>query len=1291
MDIETTSLAKIKFFIAFFVLISQLSFGQLSNFTLNVTKTDETCTGNGTLTFNTSGTTNGATILYSVYLLPNITTPLVTLSNTTITGLTAGNYRVIALESLGSLSNTQQQDVFITNLIIPLSYNIVGQSVSCANNGVITVNVVQGNPVTYELISGPIIRTPQASNVFSGLVVGQYDIRVKDACGDALVQTFTILQVASQPTFTIDSFSVQCNLVDCNTATIGFGLSNIPSVGVISYPLLVSVTVYPPTGGTLVFNQTLISGGITSQSITQNIPFYYGANYSCNITVTDSCGNVVSSNNNQISGILTIGLEEGGQLSCFKQIVIFSCYYVLPITVTFLSAPAGFNPNLFNSINPGPFNSVPIVYTATATNDIPNGDYLIKITDACGRTAQDLITIVPIHTDYFILPEEDVCSHNSIINIPYQGVPIVSVVITVAPTGFNHPLPYDASADIINGFFQMTLIPGTYTITGFDICGRPFNFNFIVLPSHIPNLELAGGNTVGCLSNTGTIFVHYTSNPLPDGSTYSVGGPFLISAIITNAPAAYNHVLPFDVSTLIVTNVGLDPSLTFPNGFFSVINLTGLPIGDYTFHFVDNCGNVYDRTVNVPLILSTNIFTQTLKGCDEGQGSVYMNGANGLFQTVTIVAAPTSYTGTLPQDVSYNIISNGFYLNFLPAGTYTFHTIDVCGVQVDTVVNIVGYHVLSNNIDIQGNCGSFNIVLQHVVNETFGHEYWLQKLNTVTNQWGNPFTGNVYTNGTIPNSFNSYLLTNLATNYNIAAIGTFRILKYHKVYGSNGVWTNCFQTIKDFDFTGELKIISATTLPCPLSGSQVILSVTGIAPFTFKITTRNGLPFLVNNGNSNIFSGLSAAIYNFQVQDLCGNIVNRLFDIGTLPVPAITPSNLCDGQNGQLSVQAFSYLSYQWWKGTATTTILSTSNVLSFNPFSNAITPGVYYVRLYSQSSLACIDETISYTVLSAIVPHAGLDSQISVCGSISTINLSNLLSGTYDSGGVWTEITNSGMLSGSSWLPVGVAYGVYIFKYKVDGFCNDYDEAIITINFIGVPPVPIINVNQNVCSGDSIQFNVNTIPNATYQWTGPNGFLSNSQNPLITNCSINNVGQYQVVANIGGCQSSASVNINLYPSPDFEITSSCTNGVQTALVTPIQNSFDPRNVSYSWTGPQNYTSSSNPITITESNFGTYNVAVTNTDFCTITKSIVLSNLCTIPNVVTPNNTQNPDFDLTGLDVSNLEIYSRWGRLVYNKENYINQWHGQNNNDGFLPDGTYFYLIQLKNGESKTGWVYLVK
>ena len=45
---------------------------QLPDFTLEIEKTDANCPGNGTLTFNVSNTTEGATILFIVYQQPNL-------------------------------------------------------------------------------------------------------------------------------------------------------------------------------------------------------------------------------------------------------------------------------------------------------------------------------------------------------------------------------------------------------------------------------------------------------------------------------------------------------------------------------------------------------------------------------------------------------------------------------------------------------------------------------------------------------------------------------------------------------------------------------------------------------------------------------------------------------------------------------------------------------------------------------------------------------------------------------------------------------------------------------------------------------------------------------------------------------------------------------------------------------------------------------------------------------------------------------------------------------------------
>ena len=54
----------------------------------------------------------------------------------------------------------------------------------------------------------------------------------------------------------------------------------------------------------------------------------------------------------------------------------------------------------------------------------------------------------------------------------------------------------------------------------------------------------------------------------------------------------------------------------------------------------------------------------------------------------------------------------------------------------------------------------------------------------------------------------------------------------------------------------------------------------------------------------------------------------------------------------------------------------------------------------------------------------------------------------------------------------------------------------------------------------------------------------------------------------------------------------------------------------------------------------------------------------------------------------NLEVFNRWGHVVYKSEDYKNDWNGSSNtgvrvnNVGGLPDGTYFYRVKLENGRT---------
>ena len=1080
------------------------------------------------------------------------------------------------------------------------------------------------------------------------------------------------MSFSNPPNLTLGNFITNCNLTTCNSISGQFLVTANFNTS-IRYPLTIQTITYPPSGGSsLIASQSVASGNSSNQAINTIIPFYHDQAYTFDIKVTDACGNIYFSNGNQINKQLAVSAQMT-YLNCLKGIQIDLCNYLPPYSVNFVVAPSGFVPSVYNSTHPGPFSAGMINYESTASNQIPNGNYIIEITDACGRSSQTQITVQDVEPGFIIIQNVDPCNPLLTVRIPYLGPAVVSVIMTSASVPVGHSLPWDVSFNINSaGIFLMQLLPGTYTFVGTDVCGNPFSYN-ITIPPRNPIITTSVYPVIGCGSASGAINVATTNL-------------ILVSISITQAPTTYNHILPYNVSSSII-----HPANTSAQIF-------SLTAGSYTLLFTDTCGITYTRTIVVTTqIVQDPLILLDKRGCGEGIDSIALISPNGPLVTVKITAAPTVFPYPLPYDVSSNIATNGiFYMNNLPEGNYIFYSKDNCDVERTENRQIIGKHIINNAIQVIANCGSFNLNMNYLDNNSTIHTFWLQKFDVVSGQWIHPITGVVYSGGTIPDTSNSYALLNSTFNNNISSFGSFRILTVYDYY-SNGNSTPlfCVESIKTFDFNGDLKIISAFNLPCSSSGSQVIINATGIAPLTYKITTKNGIPFSVNNGTSNIFSGLLPGIYNFRVQDLCGNIVNRVFDITTLPEPTITANNLCNGLVGQLSVEPFSFLNYQWWKGTATTTILSTTNVLTLNPFSSTTSPGIYYVRIYSNASSSCIDKIISFTVPIVNSPNAGQDGILNICGSTNSVNLFTVLNGTYDAGGIWEEITTSGMLSGNNWLPIGVPFGTYTFKYKVNGFCSSFDESQVSINFNPIPTIPIISVTSDICNGDSIQFSIQNNPNTTYQWTGPNGFSSILQNPIILNSSTLNSGNYTVKASINGCESVASVIVNVKPKPDYTIVATCIDGLYTVSISPNQNSFVLENGSYLWTGPNGFSSTLNSINITGQPRGIYTISVTNSDGCTIVQAINIANTqCTIPKGISPNGDGlNDTFDLSGFTgIRNVKIFNRYGMVVFEQENYVNEWHGQQkNNDKLLPGGTYYYYVDFENEAPKTGWVYLTR
>jgi len=110
---------------------------------------------------------------------------------------------------------------------------------------------------------------------------------------------------------------------------------------------------------------------------------------------------------------------------------------------------------------------------------------------------------------------------------------------------------------------------------------------------------------------------------------------------------------------------------------------------------------------------------------------------------------------------------------------------------------------------------------------------------------------------------------------------------------------------------------------------------------------------------------------------------------------------------------------------------------------------------------------------------------------------------------------------------------------------------------------------------------------------------------------------------------------------------------------------------------------------------GTYSVTVTDKNMCQTNQSYVIvkfdcSTALNIHNVVTPNNDGlNDALVIEGIEKfphCSLEIFDKWGDVVYDKKDYDNTWDGRNkNNSGPLPAGTYYYLLKLNTSDAPNG------
>ncbi|MFH1051823.1 MAG: T9SS type A sorting domain-containing protein [bacterium] len=86
--------------------------------------------------------------------------------------------------------------------------------------------------------------------------------------------------------------------------------------------------------------------------------------------------------------------------------------------------------------------------------------------------------------------------------------------------------------------------------------------------------------------------------------------------------------------------------------------------------------------------------------------------------------------------------------------------------------------------------------------------------------------------------------------------------------------------------------------------------------------------------------------------------------------------------------------------------------------------------------------------------------------------------------------------------------------------------------------PEILLNYNGPICEGETIMLNATFIQEAEYFWSGPNGFTSTLNNPVITNAQTNMSGQYKLKVIFPNNLDSSFyyLSIDIYPKPDVGI-----------------------------------------------------------------------------------------------------------------------------------------------------------
>lgn len=1176
----------------------------------------------------------------------------------TVNDLNSGTYGITVTDQQGCSTSTS---VTITDPTPPLlsittSTWPSGTALPCAGatNGTIDLDI-SGGMAPFSILWTDGLGLNSTDEDLSGLSAGTYQVSVSDANGCLAVASITLstppsIQLTASTT-TIGAYNTSCQLSEDGNIDLSVDGGAAPYV--FSW-----------------------SNGSSSEDLS-NVP---AGNYSVVVTDANGCTEQSSYLLNAPPPIdvalVVSAFPNGGSVSCEGNADG-------SISATISGGTPGYQ--LAWSGPDGPLSTEPLV------EGLPPGTYTLLVTDANECTLETSTTLVPPAPFAITLACDTVASGDHIA-CAGASTGAISSSVTGGTPGYiyewNGPNGYSSAVAQPNG-----LVAGAYSVLVTDASGctttgsieltQPDTLQALVTPSDI------GGYGTSCTANDGEL-------------TTTLGGGAAPYAITWNGP----------------------------NGFTATTaDLTGLGAGTYTITVTDINGCTLQRTIALipapPIFITLN--SQAGPCANDGQGSITANVTGGVAPLAATWSGPLGFTSsdldlqqlssgsyTLnltdalgctaiatallqdPQPVQNNValsfygqyntqclgdssgtmqlapiggtppyainitgpggsLGTGTYLDQLASGTYTIHVTDASGCTADTMVTLTAPQSLPNaQLTAELQPSGTNI-------SCFGGSNG--EINATVSGGSAPFTYQWQgPNGTLPGTpsvsgalAGTYTLT--ITDANACAIASTIILT---------------QPAETLSATGQISAFGDHNTSCAgASDGSIALNMTGgSTPYTIAWSGPNGF-----TSPEAAITDLAAGEYTATITDLNGCTLQQSFNLTSPPpLETIALVNLqpggtaisCQGANdGSITALANGgSLTYTYsWTGP--------NGVMGDQQTLTDLGPGNYCVLVTDAqgcSSEACtaINEPIAITA-AASTTNAN-------CGEANgTIDLA-ISGGTGPFTTTWSNGQNTEDLP-------AVAAGNYTATVTDANGCS----TSLSVPITGTPATSITaTVTNEECAGA----NAGAIDLDIQSGTSP-FLISWSTGATAEDLTGLSAGNYTVsVTDVNGCTAQGIYVVNAPPILMIDTTLSLYLGGYNVSSWLGQDGSIDVDVT-GGQAPYGYTWSNGANTEDQSGLGAgnYILVVTDANGCSNTISVTLTQPSdlTMPTGFTPNGDgANDSFFIRGLDAyvnNQLIIMNRWGNKVFERINYRNDWTGESLTGGELPNGTYFAILSVNNGQ----------